>query len=302
MARASAGAIAAAGTVIGMLAPAARGAEPDCTLEVVLTCEDPSPAPPPTSTTTTAPPAEPARLTAAEAVARLLQLTNDARAESGVAAVAPRQDVADIAARWSDAMAEAGALSHNEAYFSAETRRRLGAATLAENVARAGDVDQAHRALMNSAGHRANLLDPRFAVVGIGAVLVADTWWITQDFVQPRAAEVARGDDAAPATPPPVPTEDSGGGAEVAVLAASPPAASGVVALAAAEPVTEPLADAPGGDLPSIAALAGEPVLPGGGRAAGVGLLLALAAGAAAIRAASRRTGEPTAAPIVRRT
>lgn len=39
-----------------------------------------------------------------------------------------------------------------------------------ENIAGAGTVDSAHNALMNSAGHRANILKPEFTHIGIGIV------------------------------------------------------------------------------------------------------------------------------------
>jgi uncharacterized protein YkwD len=40
----------------------------------------------------------------------------------------------------------------------------------AENIAWAGDTVQAHTALMNSPGHRANLLNPALQRIGIGIV------------------------------------------------------------------------------------------------------------------------------------
>ncbi len=39
-----------------------------------------------------------------------------------------------------------------------------------ENIAGAGTVAQAHTGLMNSAGHRANILDPAYTRIGIGIV------------------------------------------------------------------------------------------------------------------------------------
>jgi uncharacterized YkwD family protein len=39
-----------------------------------------------------------------------------------------------------------------------------------ENLAGASTVDRAHTVLMNSAGHRANILDPAFSKIGIGII------------------------------------------------------------------------------------------------------------------------------------
>lgn len=52
-----------------------------------------------------------------------------------------------------------------------------------ENLAYAPDVSTAHRGLMNSEGHRKNVLDPRFKRVGIG-VLDGGSWgkMFTQEF------------------------------------------------------------------------------------------------------------------------
>jgi hypothetical protein len=51
-----------------------------------------------------------------------------------------------------------------------------------ENVARTSTPERAHVALMNSPGHRANILDPDFNSVGIGVVNTPDGIYVTQDF------------------------------------------------------------------------------------------------------------------------
>ena len=53
-----------------------------------------------------------------------------------------------------------------------------------ENVARTSTPERAHRALMNSPGHRANILDPAFNAVGIGVVKMPDGIYVTQDFAR----------------------------------------------------------------------------------------------------------------------
>lgn len=133
---------------------------------------------PPVTTTTTAPPRDP--------TGALLALLNHERTSRGLPPLARRANVDDVAAGWSVHLADVGALSHNDDYFSPATRKRLGGRALGENVARNASVEAAHRSLMNSPHHRANILDARFTVVGLGAVAGDGSWWVTEDFLQPR--------------------------------------------------------------------------------------------------------------------
>lgn len=127
------------------------------------------------------------RLVAA-AADRLLELTNASRAAEGLEPLAPRDDATGVAEGWSLEMARAGDIAHNDAYFSAESKRRLGARTLGENVALNTDVDDAHRRLMDSPGHRANLLSTRFKVIGLAAAQLPDgRLFVTENFVEPAS-------------------------------------------------------------------------------------------------------------------
>lgn len=145
---------------------------------------------PATTTTTVAPTTAPTP-TGPQAQAQLEGLVNAERVHAGLSPLTVRADVTEIASRWSDAMASAGTLSHDDAYFTSASHDRLDAAVLGENVARAGTIDQAHRALMASEHHRANILDARFTAIGVGATYVNGTWWLTEDFLQPRAVRSA---------------------------------------------------------------------------------------------------------------
>jgi hypothetical protein len=147
-------------------------------------------------------------------VSRLLQLLNADRAAAGLARLESDPAIERIASGWSSAMAEAGALSHNDRYFDRETRVRLNATRLGENVAVARDAEQAHRALMDSAPHRANVLDAGFTHVGVGAALRDGRWWFTEDFAQVKRTE---GVAAAPAS-----ERARGGVGATRVVAASP--------------------------------------------------------------------------------
>ena len=74
-------------------------------------------------------------------------------------------------------MATSGRLFHS-------TLRAGGSVcAMGENVAYAGSVGSAHRALMNSAGHRANILNPRYDTAGIGVIRHAGLYWVVQLFV-----------------------------------------------------------------------------------------------------------------------
>lgn len=214
----------------------------------------------PTTTTTSTTVAPAPESTPDAARARMAELVNRARAEQGLPSLAPRADVTDIAMRWSESMAQAGGLSHNDAYFAPETRRRLNAKVLGENVARAGTIDQAHDALMASEHHRANILDARFDVIGFGAVYQNGSWWVTQDFLQsrgePAAAPVAAPDaaPAAPASAAPRPRAAARPQPVPTIELALTPDAADVLAAAPAEPA----ALAPTTSTPTVSHLASE--------------------------------------------
>ena len=169
-----------------------------------------------------------------DAVARILVLMNGERRAHGLPQFTLRADVSAIAARHSEAMAAGGTIWHNDAYFTAEVKKRLGAALLGENVARNPEIDDAHRRLMNSPGHRANLLDRRFTVVGL-AVYRSSTGslYVTQNFVQPvaKAPEAPRAASPAPAVRKPAPTPP----AAAPVPAPAPPAVGAAAPAAAIE-------------------------------------------------------------------
>lgn len=119
-------------------------------------------------------------------IRELLSRLNGERAERGLRPVALRDDLTKIAGDHSTALSREGALRHNDDYFTASTKHRLGARAVGENVAYAGSIAEAHAELMASPEHRAIILDPRWTVVGLGAVDDGSLWWVTQDFLQPR--------------------------------------------------------------------------------------------------------------------
>lgn len=213
------------GMIVGALALLSGGTAAgagDCLLGCPPPVTEPDPEPAPTPPTTAAPAPQPEP---AQAAAQLVELTNRDRAKAGVAPLAARGDVATIASGWSGHLADAGALSHNDAYFTDENRAKLGAGLLGENVARAATIQAAHDALMASPHHRDNLLDARYGVVGMGAVYRDGSWWVTQDFIQPKsspAAAAAAPRSATPAAPAPGRTGRTNASVQPTVAAPAP--------------------------------------------------------------------------------
>jgi hypothetical protein len=121
-----------------------------------------------------------------EAPGRLLELINAERAQAGLHPLASRNDVAAIAATFSRRMAMEARVWHNQDYLSALTLQQLTAISVGENVSRTASVERTHVALMESPVHRANILSPKFRIVGIGVVRdSANNIYVTQDFLTP---------------------------------------------------------------------------------------------------------------------
>lgn len=108
-----------------------------------------------------------------EAETAMLELVNAERAKAGLAGLELDGRLRELARSYGSELAQLGHLDH-----AAESRspfERLGLAGIAytlagENLAAAPDVHQAHRALMSSPTHRANILDPQFGRIGVGAI------------------------------------------------------------------------------------------------------------------------------------
>lgn len=200
------GAALGAATLLGSAGPA--GAV-DCTpVMMFLRMCGATVTPLPTTPTTTAPPLvslppvtlppvtlpppvtpPPATLSTVEAARHLFDLVNGERLKAGLGALTPRDDLTAIAVAHSERMAQAGDIFHSDSFMSAAVKSLLGAGVRGENVAYNGDIDNAHFRLMESAGHRANILDRRFSVAGIGVARHPDgRWFITENFIQPAGA------------------------------------------------------------------------------------------------------------------
>jgi uncharacterized protein YkwD len=112
---------------------------------------------------------------------------NQERQGVGLPVLEWNEQAAQAARTHAQAMVENGQLSHQ---FLGEPSlvERIGATgarfTLAaENVARTGFVEDVHPALMNSHGHRANILNSAYNAVGIGVVERQGKIYVAQDFL-----------------------------------------------------------------------------------------------------------------------
>jgi uncharacterized protein YkwD len=97
----------------------------------------------------------------------IASMVNAERAAHGVRPLEIHAGIAQVATGHSGQMAGAGRIWHNDAYFTMHDE--LGASRLAENVGMACSTDQMHRAFMDSAPHRANVMDGRLTHLGLGA-------------------------------------------------------------------------------------------------------------------------------------
>ncbi len=122
----------------------------------------------------------------------MLDLVNEVRAGEGLLPLEPAEDIAQVAERWSAEMAADRDMRHNPTFAEEICCWQI----TTENVAwsephrlwRPGDpvlriTDELHEALLNSPGHRANLLDDGVDQIGIGVFVDEDgNVWITQNF------------------------------------------------------------------------------------------------------------------------
>jgi len=112
----------------------------------------------------------------------LISMTNSARASKGLPSLSSKSDLASVALKQAKRMAEAGKLFHNPNLSSDVSGWRY----VGENVGYGSSAAKIHSALMNSAPHRANILDRDYTQVGVGAVRDDNgRLWIAQVFRKP---------------------------------------------------------------------------------------------------------------------
>jgi uncharacterized protein YkwD len=140
---------------------------------------------PPPSSTPGATAANTVGLTAEESA--LVGLVNQARAAAGLPALVVDMEMVAVARAHSQDMAVRDFFSHvnpdGDDPFDRMSAAGIEFGYAGENLAMTWSVTHAHELLMNSPGHRANILGEHYARIGIGAYRVnADRVYFTQLF------------------------------------------------------------------------------------------------------------------------
>jgi uncharacterized protein YkwD len=104
--------------------------------------------------------------------ARMLALINNERTATGLSPLAPDPELTEVARRHSADMFARGYFAHDTPEgrdpFDRMHEANVRFLTAGENLALAPTVQIAHTGLMNSPGHRENILRPQFRRIGIG--------------------------------------------------------------------------------------------------------------------------------------
>jgi len=146
-------------------------------------------------------PADAKIATEAQAEQRLFELVNRDRKRAGLPALLWDERVAEVARAHSREMRTTGVVAHvSPTTGSAADRVKVAdihTGVILENIARAYSVDEAHHGLMNSPGHRANLMSQVATHIGIGIIFGDEVsgqreMFVTQVFIRiPPAIDVA---------------------------------------------------------------------------------------------------------------
>ncbi len=107
-----------------------------------------------------------------ELEARMLEMVNEERREAGLRPLAPDPELTEVARKHSADMFARGYFAHytpeGRSPFDRIREANVRYRTAGENLALAPTLPIAHNGLMNSPGHRANILHRDFGRVGIG--------------------------------------------------------------------------------------------------------------------------------------
>lgn len=111
---------------------------------------------------------------------RVADLVNQTRAQYGRSYLRDNLQLDQKAQAWAEYLARKNSLSHSNLPSGITYQWR----SLAENVGYGGSIEQVHRAYMNSPGHRANILDPRWNYMGTGVAWRGNRVFTVQVFMQ----------------------------------------------------------------------------------------------------------------------
>ena len=107
-----------------------------------------------------------------------ISMVNDEREARGTHPVLNHPTLQAKAQSWADALAASGRLAHSNLADGAGSGWRA----LGENLAMAGSMQEAHRLLMGSSSHRANILSGRYSHVGVGVTYANGRYFVVQVF------------------------------------------------------------------------------------------------------------------------
>jgi hypothetical protein len=110
---------------------------------------------------------------------QLIDLINEERTDRGLNELKRHSDLDTGAQAQAQAVADAGYLFHNPDLGDVTSGWEL----IGENVGYAGSIEQVHEALMNSTGHRENILNVRYSHVGVGVVVSDGSVWVAEVFM-----------------------------------------------------------------------------------------------------------------------
>jgi len=133
----------------------------------------------------------------------LAAATNASRAAAGLPGLQIDGQLSSVAQAWANHLAAANALSHNGAL-----RGQVSNWTnLGENVGMAADIPSVQRAFMNSPEHRANILNSKYTLMGVGSASSilpscnCTVLWVVVDFKRPATTTAPVPAPAKPAQP-----------------------------------------------------------------------------------------------------
>lgn len=105
---------------------------------------------------------------------QMLQSVNEERRKAGLQPLEIHEGLVKLARLKSEDMIKLGYFSHQSPTYGSPfemiTKAGITYRTAGENIAGAPTVVRAHQSLMNSSGHRANILNKNFTHIGIGIV------------------------------------------------------------------------------------------------------------------------------------
>jgi uncharacterized protein YkwD len=116
---------------------------------------------------------------------QLIDLVNQERTARGLKPLTVDMSLVRLAKEKSHEMASTGEVAH---YARSKFHSILDAAGVSykmagENLAKAGSLTRVHNGLMNSSGHRANILSSAYTHIGVGIVKYGTMYYATEIFV-----------------------------------------------------------------------------------------------------------------------